>query len=261
MSEKSKGNVLVMSGGKTRWTPGEKILGGVDLEKLSEGQLFVLPEGEELIGSADSYTRIDDAGIEMGILGLDTDAFANAGEVLVAVNGSVWPAAAVNKTEFDDIIVYWVGNPALSENLNIIDQPDNGLPFFVGLVPSGAIACVDPERLYGNPNEKETQTNWLEVYTVTSKRLAGLKALLLAAVEETSGSCRYIDWNNSEVKTPEEVYYWLSMGRPVWIDGSFIGGSLFGQVIAVSTSGSLRYSVAGYDEALFEVYAYPQSES
>lgn len=160
MSDKSNGKALVMSGGKTRWTPVEKVGSGIDLEGLDEGMMYVAPEDMTLLatsGLTDGTAAVPEAvmmyrasysasgvpepgdGYYLEIRGVTFD---NVTMYRTDLSGAYLKAARINYTSTDD--VSWLGNPTLmGDQANVLRLPDNGLPFLVFIMSvDGSTTCT-----------------------------------------------------------------------------------------------------------------------
>lgn len=149
MSDKSKGKTLVMSGGKTRWTPVEKVWGGIDLEGLDEGMMYVVPEDVAVLTPSD-LVDIPQDGLPEGVMGY-RGSYSASGEpepgdgYCLKIRGVTFDNVTMNLFDRSEPLpkaarvsdpspehIFWMGNPALmGDEYNALGLPDNGLPYLV----------------------------------------------------------------------------------------------------------------------------------
>lgn len=155
MSDKSKGKALVMSGGKTRWTPVEKVGGGIDLEGLDEGMMYVVPEDMTLLVTsalADGTAEDPQEGVMAYRANYSASGAPEPGDgYCLEIRGVTFDNVTMNRISRFDVVpkaakmndssseyVCWLGNPTLlGDEYNALGLPDNGLPFLVIIMAGG----------------------------------------------------------------------------------------------------------------------------
>lgn len=228
MSEDSR-KVLTMAGGRASW---QEMTGGLDLDNLSGGQLFVREASEEIIASYALESHQPIAG-EDGTLIYSFDDFAGpaiaAGtKYRVKLFEQTWEVVA-EPVSGDDLTLPLIGNPGLQEKYReAYGWEDNGLPFFILDIGGNLILAVRAADFTQVTAGSNPANRNFVVWEVRDKELVCLPVVRMVA--STSGS-GFDD--SSDIKTAAELRAAIDNGQTV--------------LVKKGTEGT--YLIVGYDSS------------
>lgn len=147
-----------------------KIGGGIDLEGLDDGVVYVAPEQEVLLlRSALDNIPTGTSGVPEGVVWYSDVTITNADELepgdgyKMEIFGVTFDNVTMHQTEMSEAAptaakaaadgqqyVYWLGNPTLiGDEKNVLGLPDNGLPYLVVLFGEFASVLLREEYFAG----------------------------------------------------------------------------------------------------------------
>lgn len=219
MSEDKK-KVLTMQGGKASW---QKMTGGVDLDGLSGGQLFVREASEEIIasyelGSYEPQVQNDGEQLYYNFQDYTGPALVEGTKYRVKIFEQTWDVVAEKVTLLygeSPMELVIVGNPGLDPaSCEHFGWEDNGLPFCItnanGTLRLGVRAAEFASVTVGG----DPADNSFVVWEVHDKELVSWPVLVL----NTNDGTTLYDEENNQITDFTEIINWFMLGRTVMLN-------------------------------------------
>lgn len=230
MSEDKK-KVLTMQGGKASW---QKMTGGVDLDGLSGGQLFVREASEEIIASYDlgSYepqVQGDGEVLIYAFQGYTGPALVEGTKYRVKIFEQTWDVVAEKVTLPNDgnpIEFAVIGNPWICDQE---DFQDNGLPFCSTVIGSALALYVRAAEFASVTVGGDPADNSFVVWEVHDKELVSWPVLML----NTNDGTTLYDEEDNQITDFTEIRNWFMLGRTVMLNDIADSSTTYSTLVAV----------------------------
>lgn len=244
MSEDKK-KVLTMQGGKASW---QKMTGGVDLDGLSGGQLFVREASEEIIASyeLESYepqVQGDGEVLIYAFQGYTGPALVEGTKYRVKIFEQTWDVVAEKVTFLSDgnpIEFAVIGNPWICDQE---DFQDNGLPFCSVVLGSTLALYVRAAEFVSVTVGDNPAAKSFVVWEVHDKELVSWPVLILHSNDGTT----LRDEEDNQITDFTEIINWFMLGRTVMLKDISGSSTTYSTLVAVS-QGTLMFGTREIDQ-------------
>lgn len=231
--------VLTMSGGKSAW---RKMTGGIDLDGLSGGQLFVREASEELIfsedlGSVEPEVQGDGELLAYTFRGYSGPALAEGTRYRIKIFEQTWDVVA-EKVPFPNgdnpVELAVIGNPGLDPRYGL---QDNGLPFFFTTLGSILLLEVRAAEFASVTAGEDPASQTFVVWEVHDKELVSLPVVMLFTEDGTT----LTDAEGNQITDFTEIVDWFAQGRTVMLKRNTSSAAAVYSPLAIASYSSITF--------------------